>query len=213
MRLLSYLTAASAAALLSTVAPALAQNAAPAPAAPAAAAPAQPAAPASPATPAAPRAVPEKLKEWAKFCDPNQPPNNHTVCVVQRLAFNGNNTSGSLTLRLDATAKNSPVLAVAAVPVGIALIPGLKWQIDDQKPVTLPFWRCTPQACESEQILKPDFLARLRKGNTLTLTAKNVNNKDFTVAISLAGFSAAYDMENPPTYKEYAASIAQPAQK
>jgi invasion protein IalB len=205
MRLLRFMTAASAAALLSTAMPALAQDAnSTAPAAQ----PATPAQPAAPAAAPAPAAVPEKLKEWAKFCDPNQPPNNHTMCVVQRLAFNGNSTAGSITLRLDTTAKNTPILAVAAVPVGVALIPGLKWQIDTNKAQSLPYWRCTPQACESEQIAKPDFLAQLRKGKTLTLTAKNVNNKDFVVTISLAGFSAAYDDPNPPTYAEYTKSIA-----
>ena len=223
MRVLRFVTAASAAALLSTAVPALAQsadNATPAAAAPAQSAPAQPASPqaaspqAAPAQTAAPAAqaalppVPEKLKEWVKFCDPKQPPNNHTMCVVQRLAFNGNNTSGSITLRLDASDKKTPILAVAAVPVGVALIPGLKWQIDSNKAQTLPFWRCTPQACESEQIAKPDLLAQLRKGNALKLTAKNVNNKDFSVTISLAGFSAAYDDPNPPTYAEYAKSLA-----
>lgn len=213
MRLNGYLLAAGAAALLASMAPALAEDAAPAapaaqqPAAapatqPAAAAPAAPAA--APAPPAA-APVPEAVKAWAKFCDAQA--DGHKVCIVRRLAFNGNSIVGSLVLRVDSK-KGVPVLAVAAVPVGVVLKPGLTWQIDRGKAQSLPYWRCTPQTCESEQLASADFLNRLRKGSALRLTAKNVDGKDFSISISLAGFSAAYDLQNAPTYEEYSKSLA-----
>jgi invasion protein IalB len=188
--------------------------AAPAEAAPAAgeATPAAPAAGTTPApaagnaaAPAQPIKVPEAVQAWAKFCDPD-PKDQHKVCIVRKLVFSNASIVGSLVLRVDSK-KGVPTLAVAAVPVGVVLKPGLRWQIDRGKPQVLPFWRCTPQSCESEQLVRPDFINRLRKGNTLSLTAKDVNNKDFVVKVSLAGFAAAYDNPNPPTFKEYTESL------
>jgi invasion protein IalB len=212
--------AASLAGLLLSASAALAQDAntpAPAPA-PAAATPAPVApAPATPAPAPAPTAVapaatasaapqvPDAVKAWAKFCDPD-PKDGHKVCIVRKLAFKDTSIVGSFVLRIDSK-KGVPTLAIAAVPTGIALRPGLKWQVDTGKPQILPFWRCTPQSCESEQLIKADFISRLRKGKMLTLTAKNVDNKDYAVSIPLAGFSAAYDNPNAPTFKQYSDSL------
>jgi invasion protein IalB len=202
------LIAAGAVALLAAPLPALAQDAPAAPAA--AAAPAEPApaesAPAA-ATPAQPQ-VPEAVKAWAKFCDKQQ--DGHTICIVRKLSFHDTSIIGSFVLRID-QAKGVPILAVAAVPVGVVLKPGLRWQVDRNKAQTLPYWRCTPQTCESEQLASPAFINQLRKGNTLTLTAKDVNNKDLAVQISLAGFSAAYDMKDAPTFAEYSRQLGEAA--
>jgi invasion protein IalB len=206
MRLNALLIAAGAVALLSAAAPALAEDAAPQPA-PAAAAP-QPAAtaPAAPSgAPAAPAVVPDAIKAWAKFCDAQD--DGRQVCIVRKLTFNGTNIEASIVLRLDSK-KGTPALAIAAVPVGVALKPGLTWQVDNNKPQVLPYWRCTPQTCESEQLASPDFLNRLRKGKTLTLTAKNVDGKDVSVDVPLAGFSAAFDQKDAPTYVEYSKQMA-----
>ena len=221
MRLNRYVIATTVATLLAAASPvfaagttdAAAQPAAaqPAPAAPAAAqtVPAAQAAPAAPvaaaAAPAAPK-VPDAVKAWAKFCDPQA--NGHTVCIVRKLAFRDTSIVGSFVLRID-TSKGVPVLAVAAVPVGMVLKPGLRWQVDKQKAAVLPFWRCTPQTCESEQIVKPAFLSQLRNGHNLTLTAKDVDNKDFVVTIPLSGFGTSYDMKKAPTFAEYSQALGQ----
>jgi invasion protein IalB len=201
--------AAGAVALLAAPLPALAQDAPATPAAPAA--PATPAAPAEPApaatTPAQPQ-VPEAVKAWAKFCDKQQ--DGHTVCIVRKLSFHDTSIIASFVLRID-QAKGVPMLAVAAVPVGVLLKPGLRWQVDGGKAQTLPYWRCTPQTCESEQLASPAFINQLRKGNKLTLIAKDVNNKDLSVDISLIGFSAAYDMKDAPTFAEYSRKLGEAA--
>jgi invasion protein IalB len=208
MRLHRHVIAAGAIALLASSAavlaasPAAAQAAAPA--APAAAAPATPAAPT--AAPAAQPQVPDAVKAWAKFCD--KQPNGHNVCIVRKLAFHGTSIIASFILRIDQT-KGVPTLAVAAVPVGVVLKPGLRWQIDKSKAQSLPYWRCTPQTCESEQLASPAFISALRKGTTLNLTAKDVNNKDLALQIPLSGFSAAYDMKNAPTFAEYSRALGQ----
>jgi invasion protein IalB len=149
--------------------------------------------------------VPDAVKAWAKFCDPAA--DGHKICIVRKLVFDNTNIIASVTLRID-SAKGVPTLAVAAVPVGVVLRPGLLWQIDKQKPVVLPFWRCTPQTCESEQLVKADFIGKLKQAKNLTLTAKNVAGKDFVVNVPLDGFGPIYDQKDAPTFAEYSKTLA-----
>jgi|GEM_PF-6754875 len=183
-----------------TTTPAASTTTTPAPAA------ATTAAPAAAAPAVAPKVeVPAAVQAWAKFCDPD-PKDQHKVCIVRKLVFNNASIIGSFVLRIDSK-KGVPTLAIAAVPTGIVLRPGLRWQIDNGKAQAIPFWRCTAQSCESETLVRNDFIARLRKGSTLKLTAKDVNNKDFVVSVALSGFSAAYDNADPPTFAQYTQSL------
>jgi invasion protein IalB len=214
MRFNRYVIATCAAALLAAV-PGLAaaasatspaaSDAAPAAAAQPATIPAPPSTTAQPAATAQPAVVPDAVKAWAKFCDPD-PKTGRKICIVRKLAFENTSIVGSFLLRID-PGKGVPTLAVAAVPVGIVLKPGLRWQIDGGKPIVQAFWRCTAQSCESEQLVRPDFIAHMRTGKTLTLTAKDVTNKDFVISIPLAGFATAYDQQNAPTFEAYAHSL------
>ncbi|HTJ57604.1 MAG TPA: invasion associated locus B family protein [Devosiaceae bacterium] len=156
---------------------------------------------ARPAVPAPPAAV----QAWAKVCDPA--PDGHKICLVHKLVFKGNIMVAELTFRID-TAKGVPTLGIAAVPVGTLLKPGLLWQIDKQKGVAVPFWRCTPQACEAQQLVKADYIAKLKKASTLTLTALNIENHPISIDVPLQGFGDAFDQQNAPTFAEYTKQMA-----
>jgi len=186
-------------------APAPAADAAtPAPAAPAAT-PAPAAQPAPAAPTAAPVQVPAAVQAWAKFCD-NDPKDGHKVCLVQKAVFEGTSKVANLTFRIDSK-KGVPTLLLAALPLDIVLTSGLTWQIDKQKPITTPFWRCTPQFCESQQLINAAVIKRLQAAKSLTLTVKNLSGKKFAVDVPLSGFGAAYNKADAPTYAEYVKSI------
>jgi len=44
--------------------------------------------------------VPDAVKAWAKFCDPD-PKDGHKVCIVRKLAFENTSIMGSFLLRID----------------------------------------------------------------------------------------------------------------
>jgi invasion protein IalB len=166
---------------------------------------AQPAAPATAPAAAAPAPVPDAVQAWAKFCDPD-PKDQHKVCIVRKLVFQDNKQVATITFRIDSK-KGVPTLLVAAVPLDIVLTRGLTWNIDKLKPVVTPFWHCTPQFCESEQLIKAPSLNRLKKAKTLTLTVRNLANKPFVINVSLDGFAKTYDMKDAPTYADYIKSL------
>jgi hypothetical protein len=109
---------------------------------------------------------------------------------------------GSFLLR-DDPGQESRLLAVAAVPLGVLLPFGLTWQIDSAKPIRVPYMLCDPTSCATQLVINEQYVNSLKKGNTLKLTAKNRQNQDLTIEITLAGFTAAYDGDAALTFEQF----------
>jgi invasion protein IalB len=162
---------------------------------------AQPAEPApAEAAPAAPAAETDPRNNWLKVCDPLE--NGQKACIMRQLVVTNGQFLGSFLLR-DDPGQESRLLAVAAVPLGVLLPFGLTWQIDGGKPIRVPFMLCDPQSCSTQLVINEAYVNSLKKGGTLKLTAKNRQNKDLTVSISLAGFTAVYDGDAAMTFDEF----------
>lgn len=200
MKLKRYVLAAATLTMITAPLAVRADDAKPA-AQPAPTAPAAAAQTAAPATAPGPQADPELVQKWAKFCGPA--PDGHNICIVRKILIANGHIAGTLSLQLDTAKGAPPVVAIAAAPVGIMLLPGLKWQIDSGKATLSPFTRCTPQVCESMRVIDPAFVAAMKKGKQLTLTAKGPDGKDLSVTLPLAGFGAAFDLKDAPTYADY----------
>jgi invasion protein IalB len=213
MTLKNYLVAGFlAAALSATMGATGAQSAGAKPAAPAAAA-----APAADANAPAPAASTTGLPQdkasanrapaqnWLKVCDPipaGQKAAGQKACILRQVVVANNQFLGSFLLR-DDPGQQSRLLAVAAVPLGVLLPFGLTWQIDGQKPIRVPYMLCDPQSCASQLVINEQYVAALKKGQTLSLIAKNRANKDLVININLGGFGTVYDGQAALTFDEF----------
>lgn len=168
----------------------------PAAEAPAAEAPAATEAAAAPAADAA--AAPSS--NWLKVCDPL--PDGQKACIMRQVVLANGQFLGSFLLR-DDPGQESRLLAVAAVPLGVLLPFGLTWQIDGAKPIRVPYMLCDPTSCATQLVINEQYVNSLKKGGVLKLTAKNRQNQDLTIEITLAGFTAAYDGEAALTFEEF----------
>ncbi|WP_055048872.1 invasion associated locus B family protein [Devosia sp. A16] len=178
---------------------ALAQDAAPAAPAEGGAAPAAPAADAA-AKPAAPAANANPAQNWLKVCDPID--GGKQACIMRQVVVANGQFLGSFLLR-DDPGQESRLLAVAAVPLGVLLPFGLTWQIDGGKPIRVPFMLCDPQSCATQLVINEAYVNSLKKGGVLKLTAKNRQNKDLVIDITLAGFTSVYDGAAAMTFDEF----------
>ncbi|WEK06053.1 MAG: invasion associated locus B family protein [Candidatus Devosia phytovorans] len=186
----------AAAALMLSPLSAFAQEAAPAEA-PAAEAPAAPAADGA-AAPAA--AAAGGQQNWLKVCDPL--PDGQQACIMRQVVLANGQFLGSFLLR-DDPGQESRLLAVAAVPLGVLLPFGLTWQIDNAKPVRVPYMLCDPTSCATQLVINEQYVNSLKRGGTLKLTAKNRQNQDLTIEITLAGFTSAYDGDAALTFEQF----------
>jgi len=171
---------------------------APATEAPAAEAPAATDATAAPAATAADAAA--ATQNWLKVCDPL--PDGQKACIMRQVVLANGQFLGSFLLR-DDPGQESRLLAVAAVPLGVLLPFGLTWQIDGAKPIRVPYMLCDPTSCATQLVINEQYVNSLKKGGVLKLTAKNRQNQDLTIEITLAGFTAAYDGDAALTFDEF----------
>lgn len=156
---------------------------------------------ATPAATDAAAAAPERAAtdNWLKICDPLEDGKN--ACILRQVVTANGQFIGSFLLR-DDPGQESRLLAVAAVPLGVLLPFGMTWQIDGGKPVRVPYMLCDPQSCATQLVINEAYVNSLKKGGKLKLTAKNRQNKDLVVEISLAGFTSVYDGEAALTFDE-----------
>ncbi|HTJ56847.1 MAG TPA: invasion associated locus B family protein [Devosiaceae bacterium] len=144
-------------------------------------------------------------QNWLKVCDPipsGQKAAGQKACILRQVVVANNQFLGSFLLR-DDPGQESRLLAVAAVPLGVLLPFGLTWQIDGQKPIRVPYMLCDPQSCASQLVINEQYVAALKKGQTLSLIAKNRANKDLVVNINLGGFGQVYDGQAAMTFDEF----------
>jgi len=144
-------------------------------------------------------------QNWLKVCDPipaGQKAAGQKACILRQVVVANNQFLGSFLLR-DDPGQQSRLLAVAAVPLGVLLPFGLTWQIDGQKPIRVPYMLCDPQSCASQLVINEQYVAALKKGQTLSLIAKNRANKDLVININLGGFGTVYDGQAALTFDEF----------
>lgn len=139
-------------------------------------------------------------QNWLKVCDPLE--GGKKACIMRQVVLANGQFLGSFLLR-DDPGQESRLLAVAAVPLGVLLPFGLTWQIDGGKPIRVPFMICDPQSCATQLVINEAYVASLKKGGKLRLTAKNRQNKDLVIEINLGGFTSVYDGEAALTFDEF----------
>ncbi len=62
---------------------------------------------------------------------------------------------------------------------------------------------CDPQSCATQLVINEQFINSMKRGNKLTLTAKNRQNQDLKIEIDLAGFTATYDGDAALNFDEF----------
>jgi invasion protein IalB len=195
--------------------PATPQTTPPRPAAPAARAPARPPAKPAPAAqaPAAPLAaqptampaqpaMPQLIySPWAKFCGKGNDPSAKEVC------FTGKDAR---------TEAGQPVVAAALIepegepkklfrvtlPSPLHLQYGTRLIIDNDPPMSAPFFTCFANGCMVDFEATPELIGKLKKSQMLTIQAINIQAAPIQFQLPLidtSGNSFAKANEGPPT--------------
>jgi invasion protein IalB len=91
-------------------------------------------------------------------------------------------------------------LAIFNTPLGTLLQPGLGFQVDAGERAALPFEWCVQEGCIVRLGLRADDVAAMKRGRVTNLTVTSIAAPDqpLTLALSLSGFTAAYDSLTAP---------------
>lgn len=168
---------------------------------------AKPAAPKPPAAkPAAPQAAqpqpqaaegqPQLMySPWMKVCGKGQDTNNKQVCVVTKDGRLENGMPVAI-VQLFEPEGEAKVLRVT-VPLGMQLAHGTRVIIDQGQPMQSPYKICFPVGCMSDYPVTDDMVAKMKKGQAITVQAINMQGTPISLPLPLGDFAKAYD--GPPT--------------
>ena len=159
-------------------------------------APAKPVAPAA-AAPAQPQAAAPQLmySPWIKVCGKGPETNNKQVCVLTKDGRLENGMPVAV-VQLFEPEGEAKVLRIT-VPLGMQLQHGTRMIIDQEQPAQEPYKICFPVGCMSDYPITDDMIAKMKKGQTITLQAINMQGTPISLPLPLADFAKAYD--GPPT--------------
>jgi invasion protein IalB len=151
-----------------------------------------------PAAGAAKNADEQKGSAWIKLCTTDDKTKKQQCLVTQELR-DGNSgellASGSVRV-----AEGEKTLLILAVPIGVFLPPGVRIQIDTNKPTIAPYTICFPHACVVRLEIDDDYLSNMKRGSQMTVSVLNAERKALGFPLTLVGFTKAF--EGPPVDPE-----------
>lgn len=217
--------AAGAQAQQAPAAPKAKAPAAPKAPAPAAQAPAAPPAGAPQAQAPAQQAPPEQQIQliyapWTKFCLKGQEANAKQVCFIGK---DGRIESGQPVVAaviIEPEGEPKKILRVT-LPLGMQLQPGTRIVVDNNQPMQNPYVICFQNGCMSDYEATPEFIAAMKKGQTLYVQAINSNGAALTLPLPLqekdtaSSFQKAYDgaPTDPKQFEENQKKLQEELQK
>jgi len=216
----SIVTTVAAALAVSVVSAAHAQAPAPAPAPakpkpaapkPPAAAQKPPAAQPAPPAPQAQAAAPAQAQmpnfvytPWVKICATppaqNGQPAQKQMCFTGRDARTDQGVPIVAAQLVEMEGEATKVLRIT-LPFGLMVKEGTQVVVDQNQPLRMPFVTCMPLApnlgCVSQYDATPELVTQMKKGQTLTIQAINLQNQIISFPLALADFAKAN--EGPAT--------------
>ena len=135
---------------------------------------------------------------WTKFClktDQNDP-NAKQVCFTGKDARIESGMPIAAVVVIEQQGEPKKLLQVT-LPLHLLLQPGTRLIVDQDQPLSAPFFQCVEIGCLARYEATPELIAKMKKGQQIFVQAINQNNQPITVPLPLAEFAKAYD--GPPT--------------
>lgn len=147
-----------------------------------------------PGLPGGATALSESHGAWTVTCAIRQQPDETRVRVCalsqQQVAQQTRQRALAIELRPEGGGARGTLI----LPFGLALAEGVIYRVDDGQISTPQHFRtCLPGGCVIDIDFDAHTIAGLKAGNTLNVIATADGRQNLTFAISLAGFSSAFD--------------------
>jgi invasion protein IalB len=134
---------------------------------------------------------------WARYCakGPTEQSSEIRTKEVCFTAADGHLTSGQklfIALLIEPEGDDTKLLRVT-LPLGVALIPGVRIVVDEKEAMTAPYIVCLPKnGCMADYKADADLIGKLKNGQTLAIQAFQ-KGRPISFTLPLAGFAKAYD--------------------
>ena len=135
----------------------------------------------------------EQETPWIKVCNKDPKANKQVCLITQELRTSTGQFLSSVAVReIEGEARKTLLMAV---PTGMLIQPGIRVQVDAGKQTEAKYGICFPNACYSELVIDNTFVASMKQGGKLIVTALNQQAKAVPFELTLVGFTKIYDGE------------------
>ncbi len=131
-----------------------------------------------------------RIGEWELQCTQLTP--QQKKCQASSSVISPDGKSVVLVTSLAVAADGKQIAAQIAVPLGIALASGVKFDLDGYT-TTLPLSRCTPQGCLVEGMVPDKLVATMKEKPMATVSVATPDGKEIAIKQSLDGFTKTFD--------------------
>src|ERR1700674_3593812 len=135
------------------------------------------------------------LTPWTKICGKDQEANKEICLTTQEARADAGQLLASALVR---EVQDDPKKQfIVSVPVGMLLRPGMRVVVDQNAPQPIAYSVCFPNACYGDMEINAEYVAKLKKGQSLIVQTLNQVGCTINFPLSLKEFAKAYD--GPPT--------------
>ncbi len=127
--------------------------------------------------------------DWRKLCSEN-PKTKEVVCVTTRQLLA---TTGQVLAAVTIQEKKDSKMLLVAVPPAMLIRQGLVVKVDGGSEQAVSFSICLPNLCFGDIKITDEYIAAMKRGQNIVITATNQRAKQLNFGVSLAGFTASYD--------------------
>lgn len=149
------------------------------------------------APPAEQPQMPIVYSPWTKFCgkDNNNPAAKEVCLTVKEARLEtGQFVAGAALIEQEGETRK--ILRIT-LPLGMQLNPGTRMILDKEQPLSGRYVVCLPNGCMSDFEVNADFVAKLKKGQTMLLQGINLPGQAASYPLPMVEFAKAN--EGPPT--------------
>jgi invasion protein IalB len=133
--------------------------------------------------------------DWTKVCEKNEGTKTG-ICYTTRDFVTDKGQRILAVDVYDAKGKKAQKTVRLLTPLGLLVPPGVRITVGKGRPVGGRYTSCLPHGCFAEASVKESFVATLKKGTTLNVSARNQAGTVVTFALPTDGFGKAFD--GPP---------------
>lgn len=130
--------------------------------------------------------------DWTKVCGKDERTKTE-VCYTTRDFVTDKGQRVFAVAVYDAKGKGAQTVLRILTPLGFLVPPGIRITVDKGQPVTGRYATCLAHGCFAETAVKDDFIASLKKGTALNVSARNQAGVVVTFAVPTEGFTKAFD--------------------
>jgi invasion protein IalB len=151
---------------------------------------------------------------WAKFCNKAPDPNAKQVCFTGRDARTETGVPVVAAALIEPDGEPKKIFRIT-LPSPLQLQYGTRIIIDQEQPLSGPFFTCFANGCMADYEGTPDLVTKLKKGKQLQVQAININGAQIAFPVPLADFQKANEgaPSDPKKYEEEQAKLQAELQK